>query len=301
MKSASFNSMPFVLQFLRCGGRINGSALQFGERALGVDLRARDWHCLAPLGSLLHSGASLTRIPEDGYLVQVPGGALFEVPTSEFVSTIGLLADCYVREQHACLDVFGKVVLDVGANIGDTAIYFARRGARHVYAYEPFAAPYGRAMRNVSLNDLDHEVTLYHSGVGTCGQTVTGEFMPEWTRLATTVGNNNQPAVDGLTKRTESVQLRALTKVLTDISQKHPNTAIVCKIDCEGCEDHLLGGEGISEALAPVTAIYLEFHNGSDHLVSALARLGFSRVATFGNANEQPLFGQLLATRQTLQ
>src|SRR5712691_532994 len=34
------------------------------------------------------------------------------------------------------IDVTGLKVVDVGANIGETAIYFASRGAAHVYAYE---------------------------------------------------------------------------------------------------------------------------------------------------------------------
>jgi len=39
------------------------------------------------------------------------------------------------------LDVKGKRVLDVGASIGDTAVYFALRGAREVVAFEPTHFP----------------------------------------------------------------------------------------------------------------------------------------------------------------
>jgi len=39
------------------------------------------------------------------------------------------------------LDVKGKRVLDVGASIGDTAVYFAVKGASEVVAFEPYPFP----------------------------------------------------------------------------------------------------------------------------------------------------------------
>jgi FkbM family methyltransferase len=40
------------------------------------------------------------------------------------------------------LNVRGRVVVDVGAYIGDSAIYFALRGARKVVAVEPHPGAY---------------------------------------------------------------------------------------------------------------------------------------------------------------
>jgi len=54
------------------------------------------------------------------------------------------------------LDVKGKRVLDVGASIGDTAVYFALRGAREVVAFEPYPFPYQFALRNVEVNGLSN-------------------------------------------------------------------------------------------------------------------------------------------------
>ena len=45
----------------------------------------------------------------------------------------GAKIDVFFREEYAFLNVDGKVVVDIGANIGDTAIYFALKGARFIF------------------------------------------------------------------------------------------------------------------------------------------------------------------------
>jgi len=79
------------------------------------------------------------------------------------------------------LDVKGRRVLDVGASIGDTAVYFALRGAREVVAFEPYPFPYGYALKNVDANGLKN-VKVINAGVSghdgtvkvTKGETTTG-------------------------------------------------------------------------------------------------------------------------------
>ena len=44
------------------------------------------------------------------------------------------------RGDYDCFDVRGKTVLDIGAYLGETAILFSRRGAKKVYAVEPFSS-----------------------------------------------------------------------------------------------------------------------------------------------------------------
>ena len=61
-------------------------------------------------------------------------------------------------------DVKEKRVLDVGASIGDTAVYFALRGAREVVAFEPYPFPYGFALRNVEANGL-RNVRVVNAGI----------------------------------------------------------------------------------------------------------------------------------------
>jgi len=49
-----------------------------------------------------------------------------------------LQGDMLAISDYVRFDVKGKRVLDVGAAVGETAVYFALRGAREVVAFEPY-------------------------------------------------------------------------------------------------------------------------------------------------------------------
>jgi len=87
----------------------------------------------------------------------------------QLINSFGLINENFVEEQFKWLDVKGKDVVDVGANIGDTAIYFALKGAKHVYAFEPYSYSYNIAKRNIRLNHLEDKITLLNEGCGKSG------------------------------------------------------------------------------------------------------------------------------------
>jgi len=81
----------------------------------------------------------------------------------------GTIKENFIDEQFKNLDVKGKDVVDIGANIGDSAIYFALKGAKHVYAFEPYHYSYEIAKRNIKLNNLEDRITLLSKGCGKTG------------------------------------------------------------------------------------------------------------------------------------
>ena len=54
--------------------------------------------------------------------------------------------------EYGQLDVRNKVVIDVGASIGDSAIHFALKGAKKVIAIEPHPGAYAEMLININLN-----------------------------------------------------------------------------------------------------------------------------------------------------
>lgn len=62
---------------------------------------------------------------------------------------------------HAWLDVKDRLVVDLGAYVGDTAIYFAKRGAKHVYAYESRCNVVEVAEKLVKQYGCEGGITLY--------------------------------------------------------------------------------------------------------------------------------------------
>ncbi|MDE1828404.1 MAG: hypothetical protein KGH65_04550 [Candidatus Micrarchaeota archaeon] len=73
------------------------------------------------------------------------------------------LNEVFVKEVYKKLDVKGKVVVDVGASIGDTATYFSVRGARHIYGFEVDAGRWKISKENLKRNGIKN-ATLYLSG-----------------------------------------------------------------------------------------------------------------------------------------
>lgn len=58
-----------------------------------------------------------------------------------------------------------RTVIDVGGNIGDTALYYANKGAL-VYAFEPITPLYDIALKNINLNtNLKENIHFYNKAV----------------------------------------------------------------------------------------------------------------------------------------
>ena len=155
------------------------------------------------------------------------------------------------------LDVKRKRVLDVGASIGDTAIYFALRGAKEVVAFEPYPFPFSYAKRNLEENSVSN-VVLVNAAVGGSDGAIT------LTTGETNTGTTLKPSPDGV-----QVPIYSLDTVI-----ERYGPFDVMKMDCEGCEyDAILNSRRIGE----IEQMQIEYHGkGPESLVERLKNLGFS-------------------------
>jgi FkbM family methyltransferase len=68
----------------------------------------------------------------------------------------------FEAQYEKCIEailVNANVILDVGANIGQYALYFASKGKK-VYAFEPMPSMIEKLTRHISLNHLENQITL---------------------------------------------------------------------------------------------------------------------------------------------
>lgn len=98
--------------------------------------------------------------------IETPGGIRLLVDSLDS----GIFAETFLQDVHFVEpDLKERVVVEGGAFVGDTALYYAAHGAR-VFSFEPDPRSYELARRNIALNDqLSSRVTLRNWAIGRDG------------------------------------------------------------------------------------------------------------------------------------
>ena len=180
----------------------------------------------------------------------------------QLANTMGMIKEQFIAQQYKWLDVKHMVVIDIGANIGDSAIYFALKGAKHVYALEPYPYSYKLAMRNIKLNGLQDKITLLNEG---CSKK-KGKIM-------ISTGYENLGGTD--LKKFENGNNISITTLGELIKRFKITDEAILKIDCEGCEYEVLLGAKNSY-IKKFKQIQIEYHYGYLNLKRKLEDAGFN-------------------------
>lgn len=168
---------------------------------------------------------------------------------------------------HVPVDLAGRTVVDVGANVGDSTLFFASLGAR-VVAYEPDPANFQRLRANVARNPgLASRIRLVEQAVGTDGPV----------RFHSGLGGASGMHEEGGTViEVPSVSLKTLVASLGD-----PRPALL-KADCKGAEFAMAAQREI-RAFERVSIEYIaDLGLGTvEDLIELLRQDGFTRFRTF--------------------
>jgi FkbM family methyltransferase len=228
-------------------------------RAL-VDLSAYG----ARFGPLGHTEPGRWGVSLDPPILETPSRIRF---TLDSVNAL-IFAETFLLDIHfPGVDVRGRNVVDAGAFVGDTALYFAALGAR-VYSYEPDAANFAKFLRNVALNpELKARVSVSPEAVGEDGMV---RFDPGGE------GGGSVYRQRAASVLTPSVSLRT---VLGRID----GAPFLLKMDCKGVEFDVIQ----QPALREFSVVELEY--AVDHrpghtvkeLIERLSDAGFSRIRRF--------------------
>jgi len=117
--------------------------------------------------------------------------------------------------EYESLGIEGRVVVDVGAYVGDSAIYFALKGAKRVIAIEPHPSAFFEMLDNIKLNNMESVIIPVNAGLASKPGKVCVE------NVDTSNCPNAVPAV-------------TLSELIGRFGVD-PNDAVI-KMDCEGCE-----------------------------------------------------------------
>jgi FkbM family methyltransferase len=183
---------------------------------------------------------------------------------------------CMTIEESILEDEYGfvninlkcKRVLDIGANIGDTAIKSIAYGAKSVTALEPIPKTFEFLKLNVEANNLSEKIQIFNYGLSSSPGKISIPIRPfasGGNSVSNRKENSSKKNYDTIAE-VNLIDIKTLYK-LTD-QQKFE----VVKIDCEGCEYELLRNFDLIQYFNP-EIILIEYHNGFDAISNWIEHL----------------------------
>lgn len=168
----------------------------------------------------------------------------------------------FLNNEYGKLNVKNKVVVDIGANIGDSIIYFALKGAEKIIGFEPFQNNFNFAQKNIKENFLEEKCKIVLAGCA--GNSGRIQLDP-----------NMKSDVDSKLKSSSKGKEIPLYSLHQIINEFDVPTKSILKMDCEGCEyDAIILAS--KETLRTFDEISLEYHSGYLDLKEKLEQCGFN-------------------------
>lgn len=160
----------------------------------------------------------------------------------------------------------GETVIDIGANRGDTALFFANKNY-NVIAFEPVGKLYETAINNLDLNPhIKDRIHLVQKAVS-CKK---GKIKLYFNGDLDLVSGEVSQYIKG--KNTEIVETTTIKDILIEYNLK----PYILKMDCEGCEYDII----LKSDLSMFKYIYFEYHENLKNLkheilIEKLEKQGF--------------------------
>lgn len=197
----------------------------------------------------------------------------------------------FFSEEYSFLPVKDKVVIDIGANIGDTALYFVSRGAKKVIGIEPSQQNYESAKKNIVLNNLSDKIELVLAGCSSKKGFMNIDPKASGTFVSLSEENKGK----------NTIELITLEEILRNNNE---SSDYILKIDCEGGEyDIILFSP--EDIIKRFSHIQIEYHFGCLNMEKKLESYGFEVTSSVpriglrvGNINKR--VGYLYAKNKSL-
>ena len=157
-------------------------------------------------------------------------------------------------------DYDGKTVLDVGGFCGESAVFFASRGAKKVIIYEPVKAHHEMIRKNVAMNAVKAE--LHEEGMGEKNGSLSINY--EAADLGFGVLSKGT--------KTLTIQIKSAQDIISQ------SKADIAKVDCEGAEISLVGVP--REVLGLIRFYIVETHTKAiqDAVTKKFVESGFTQT-----------------------
>ena len=166
----------------------------------------------------------------------------------------------FFDDDYATLPVENQIVVDVGANIGDSSIYFARRGVKKVIAIEGFPKNYEMLKKNIDVNGLSDKIEPV---LAFCSNSTDEVF----------IDDKSEGLSEYVQKQTKGTLIKSVN--LKYILDHYGIKSAVLKMDCERCEYASVLSTPY-EVLQKFHTMQIEYHLGPNNLKTTLEKSGFN-------------------------
>jgi len=172
----------------------------------------------------------------------------------------GDLVSVFANEEYKFLNPRNEVVIDIGANIGDSSIYFCIEGAKKIIALEPYPYFFKLLTENININGCTDKIIPLNAGYGKDRvMRIDESFIPD-------IGSDPKESED---EKGKLINLYSLKTILSMFNIKEA----VLKMDCEGCEYNILSED--RDIIKRFKRIQIEYHYGYEELYNYLEDNGF--------------------------
>lgn len=160
------------------------------------------------------------------------------------------LIETFYNEIYNINGIRNGNIVDIGAFIGDTAIYFASKGAKKVIAFEPAKNLFYIALQNVQLNGLGSIICMRNEAIGLDYNEENLYY------IKTHPGSSSMVPPKRGHFNCYKVKVVPLSSVLANFEYID-----LLKIDCEGTEDMILLHAHDAGLLKHVSSVIVEVHS----------------------------------------
>jgi FkbM family methyltransferase len=205
-------------------------------------------------------------------IIKTPDGIKLSIKGFEPI----IISETFLNDIHFVdFDLRGKIIIDAGGFTGDTALYYANKGAK-VYSFEPDANSYEIAKYNLCLNpSLYANITFKNYALGKDGEIDFPINIKESSGGSSIYSNNN-------TKHMRKIDSLSLNSVIKKFKIINP---YLLHLDVKGCEFDLIKNSSISN-FKRVRIEYSSYllkgkNKNPEYLIKMLKKYNFTNIRVY--------------------
>jgi FkbM family methyltransferase len=208
------------------------------------------------------------KVNEHDYTITTPCGLKFSLEGFDAL----IFTETFLYDSHFVdFDLTGKIVIHAGAYVGETALYYAKKGAI-VYAFEPNPDCYRIASLNLKLNpELSKNIILENYAIGEDGYV---EFPNIKCNGAASVYSNIKDKV--------KVRSVSISTILKEFKINNPD---ILDIDIKGNEFKVIYDRSLEKfkiiRIEYITEIEGKKLGSVDDIINKLKEYGFNKIRIY--------------------